>query len=186
MHMRTLTAAFLSVGALASAANAEIVFGLPITMTENGTTATAYFSTGKALWTGMLYRDDGTAGLGQFMFNNKSARAGDTRVLGTFDAGDQITFNYKVVTGLPAVYRGDNPLHAFHLGLELFDTTTVAVRIEDMPAAMSDRDWDDCVAIVRFSKPVVIGDDDDTEPTPTPGVLGVAMISGALAGRRRR
>jgi hypothetical protein len=187
-----LIVSVLAVSALGGLAHAEMVFGLPITMTQNGTVATAVFSVGRAAWTGILYRNDGTAGLGQFMFNNKSARAGDLRALGTLNAGDEMWFNYKVITGSPAIYRGDSPGGAIHFGFEQINPTTVTVRVEDMPMGMSDRDWDDCVAIVRFSKPVRLGgggggEGGGGESAPTPGVL-VCMMGGAagVMGRRRR
>jgi hypothetical protein len=191
-----LCALAVSAAGIAASAKAEVVFGLPITFTQNGTTVSAVFSVGNASWTGMLYRDDGTAGLGQFLFNNKSARPGDTRSLGTFNTGSELLFNYRVVTGVPAIYRGEDPAHVFHFGFEQLTATTIAVRIEDMPQGVSDRDWDDCVALLRFSKPVTLGgggggggggDGRDGESTPTPGSL-VALLGGTslFIGRRRR
>lgn len=190
-----LCAAAVALAGLTASANAEMVFGLPITFTENGTTVSAVFSVANASWTGMLYRDDGTAGLGQFLFNNKSARAGDLKALGVFNLGSELLFNYKVVNGAPAIYRGDEPAHAFHFGFEQLNATTIAVRIEDMAPGASDRDWDDCVAVLRFSKAVTLGaggggeggGDREDGSTPTPGSL-VALLggTGVFIGRRRR
>lgn len=182
-------AALAAIGLFAGSASAEMVFGLPITMTENNTVGTAVFSAGRATWSGMLYLDTG-AGLGTFLFNNKAARAGDTKALGAFSAGTQLLFNYKVVTGSPGVLHSGVEAETWHFGFEQLDAYTVTVRVEDMPITISDRDWDDCIAVLRFSKPVRLGPDKEvgTGPNvPAPG--GVAALLGgvcALAGRRRR
>lgn len=174
---------------LPAAAEASMVFGVPITMTENATTATATFSLAHAAWSGMLYRDDGTAGLGQFLFNNKAARAGDVRALGVFNAGEEVLFNYRVVLGAPGVFRMDTPADAPHFGLEQLDAKTVVVRIEDQPMSFSDRDWDDCVAVIHFSKAVTLGGPaggDEEAVTPAPGTAAGLLLGALGMGRRRR
>lgn len=172
-----------------AAADASMVFGVPITMTENATTATATFSMAHAAWSGMLYLDDGTAGYGQFLFNNKAARAGDVRSLGVFNAGAGVMFNYRVVLGAPGVFRMDNPADAPHFGLEQLDAKTVVLRIEDQPMSFSDRDWDDCVAVIRFSKAVTLGGPsggDEEGVTPAPGTAAGLLLGVLGLGRRRR
>lgn len=184
----------LGLAALApEAARASMVFGVPIVMTENATTATATFSMANALWSGMLYRDDGTAGYGQFLFNNKAARAGDARTLGLFNAGDEVLFNYRVIVGAPGVFRMDVAADAPHFGLEQLDAKTVVLRIEDQPMNFSDRDWDDCVAVIRFSKAVTLGGPGpggggggEESVTPAPGTAAGLLLGIFGAGRRRR
>lgn len=173
----------------AQSAHAGMIFGLPVTMSENNTSVTATFSGARAAWTGMLYLDDPSPSLGTFLFNNKSAVIGDTKSLGVFTAGATLAFNYKLVTGMPGVLSsiGDT----WHFALEQLNATTVILKIEDMPISMSDRDWDDCVVTLRFSKPVTIGPPNNggegNPPIPTPGVLAVSTFGlYGLSGRRRR
>ena len=181
--------AFLVAAAAASsAARAEFIFGTPLTIAQNATQVTATFVTAKADWTGILFlgNNQTSGSLGTILFNNHASRAGDTRVLGTFNSGDQLFFNYRVMTGLRNDWRMSKPSDALQFALDYVSTTRVVLRVEDMPMSISDRDYDDCVVVLGFSKPLG-GETTTTENTlPTPGAMAVLAAAGLVSGRRRR
>lgn len=183
--------ALAAVSLCAAGAHAAFVFGEPITVLNDNTTASISFVTARANWSGLLYLADpnSTTVMGTALFNNLASRAGDTRVLGTFNADDTVTFNYRVTSGTRNDWRMATTPE--HFGLELLDSRTVLVHIEDMPMSYSDKDYDDCVAVIRFSGDVILGrrsgGDDGDHSTPTPGTSALlAIAAGLSAGRRRR
>ncbi|QOI99073.1 MAG: hypothetical protein HRU70_00625 [Phycisphaeraceae bacterium] len=180
------------VACLAGAARADLVFGTPFVIAENNTTVTATFVTARADWTGALYLADpvNPAALGSILFNNKAALPGDTRTLGTFNAGRELWFNYRVVTGVPNIWRQQNAADILHFGVEQHSATLFTLRIEDMPMFMSDRDYDDCVVLLSFSKAPTFGGgggkEDDGGGVPAPGGALSLMAAGLFTATRRR
>lgn len=186
--MQKLLAFLVAAGAASSGARAEFIFGTPLTIAQNATQVTATFVTAKADWTGILFLGSSqtTGAMGTILFNNHAARAGDTRLLGTFNSGDQLFFNYRVMTGLRNDWRMSKPSDALQFALDYVTDTRVVVRIEDMPMSISDRDYDDCVVVLSFSKPLGGGTTTTENTLPTPGAIAVMASAGLLAGRRRR
>jgi|GEM_PF-6237880 len=179
--------ALAGVSLCAAGAHADFIFGEPITILTNGTTASITFLAARANWTGVLFHANPAqpASMGTALFQNMSARPGDTRALGIFAADDTVTFNYRVSTGTRNDWRMATTPD--HFGLEMLDPRTVVVHVEDMPMHISDRDYDDCVAVVRFSADVRLGRGSGEEnPTPTPGTAALIALGLAAGGSRRR
>lgn len=182
---RYVLLAGLSLGA--ASARADFIFGEPITILTDGTTATITFITARANWTGILYLANPAlpASMGTALFQNMTARAGDTRALGTFQTDDTVTFNYRVLTGTRNDWRMATTPE--HFGLDMLDPRTVMVHVEDMPMSFSDRDYNDCVAVIRFSADVRLGrGSGEDNPAPTPGTAALLATGITIGCARRR
>lgn len=178
--------ALAAVSLCAAGAQAAFIFGEPITVLNDSTTASISFVTARANWSGLLYlaNPNSTTSMGTALFNNLASRAGDTRSLGIFNADDTVTFNYRVTSGTRNDWRMATTPE--HFGLELLDSRTVVVHVEDMPMSFSDNDYDDCVAIVRFSGDVILGHRGGGTETPTPGTAALLALGAAASTLRRR
>lgn len=176
---------------LGSSASAAFVVGAPVVVTSDNTQVSIEFMGSSAGHTGQLYflgsgaspllidspaLDSDSAGLGQFLFNNHTSIVGATMTLdGLFSAGDILHFAYDVIAPSPVanrLYRSDSMGDQGHFG---FDLVTGDLRVEDLPLASSDLDYNDAMFQLTFT------------PIPAPGALALAAVAGvSRRGRSRR
>jgi len=135
------------------------------------------FVSRSAGWTGelsFLGTSQNAISAPQYLMSN-SAAAGDAASLGLFNSGDELLFQYEIVSGGPNnTYRMDDPAGALQFQHEFTSSNVARLYVEDIELPGGDRDYNDAVFDVTFTQ------------VPGPGPLALAGMGGMLALRRRR
>ena len=176
-----------ALGAGAPAAMASTVTDSIITVVEDGEVTLSYDGMTASLQkTLVLIREDGTE---LEVFDTETARAGDTFSLGTFEAGETISFrmdlhesrweHYITDVSFYTTGMGRNPLGMTYTRMDQLAADVAMIGFEDLVGG-GDRDFDDLV--FRLNNASL-----DALANPIPGAAFVMAtgLAGVAAARRK-